>query len=99
MKKQVAEFVASCLTCQKAKVEHQRPTGMVQSLDVPVWKWESISMDFVVDLPLTRKKFDSIWVIVDRLTKYAHIIPVKTTYNVQKYVEIYVEELVRLHWI
>ena len=84
MKKQIAEYVASCLTCQKAKVEHQRPVGMLQSLDVPEWKWESISMDFVVGLPRTQRRFDSIWVIVDRLTKTAHFLPVRTTYNVQK---------------
>jgi hypothetical protein len=65
MKKQLAEYVASCLTRQMAKVEHQKPTGWVQSLDVPAWKWESISMDFVVALPRTQKKYDSNWVIVD----------------------------------
>ena len=99
MKKQVAEYVASCLTCQKAKVEHQRPAGMLQSLDVPVWKWDSISMDFVVGLPKTQKKNDSIWVIVDRLTKSAHFLPVRSTYNVEKLTEIYIAEIVRLHGI
>ncbi|XP_073223383.1 uncharacterized protein [Cicer arietinum] len=99
MKKQAAEYVASCLTCQKAKVEHQKPVGLLQSLDVPVWKWDSISMDFVVALPKTQKKFDSIWVIIDRLTKSAHFIPVRTTYNVSKLAEIYVAEIVRLHGI
>src|ERR1044072_9162582 len=69
MKKQVAEYVSTCLTYQKAKVEHQKPAGKLQSLDVPEWKWDNISMDFVTALPLTRKKFDAIWVIVDRLTK------------------------------
>src|ERR1044072_8400717 len=69
MKKQVVEYVSTCLTCQKAKVEHQKPAGKFQSLDVPEWKWDSISMDFVTALPLTRKKFDAIWFVVDRLTK------------------------------
>jgi hypothetical protein len=99
MKKQVAEYVASCLTCQKAKVEHQKPAGMIQPLDVPVWKWDSISMDFVVALPKTQRKFDSIWVIVDRLTKSAHFIPVKTTYDVPKLAEVYISEIVRLHGV
>jgi hypothetical protein len=99
MKKQVAEYVASCLTCQKAKVEHQRPAGMLQSLDIPEWKWESISMDFVVGLPRTRHNFDSIWVIVDRLTKSAHFLPVNIKYNVEKLTEIYIREIIRLHGV
>jgi hypothetical protein len=99
MKKQVAEYVASCLTCQKAKIEHQKPAGFLQSLDVPQWKWDSISMDFVVALPKTQRKFDSVWVIVDRLTKSAHFIPVRTNYTVAKYAEIYIEEIVKLHGV
>src|ERR1044072_519749 len=99
MKKLVAEFVASCLTCQKAKIEHQSPIGKTQFLEVLVWKWDSISMDFVIALPRTLRKHDSIWVIVDRLTKSAHFIPVKTTYTVQKYSEAYVAEIVRLHGV
>jgi hypothetical protein len=97
MKKHVAKYVSSCLTCQKAKVEHQKPAGLLQSLSVPQWKWDSISMDFVVALPKTQRKFDSIWVIVDRLTKSAHFIPVRTNYNVSKLAEIYVGEIVRLN--
>jgi hypothetical protein len=99
MKRQVAEFVASCLTCQKVKIEHQSPAGRIQSLDVPVWKWDSISMDFVVALPRTPRKYDSIWVVVDRLTKSAHFIPVKTNYTAQKYAEVYIAEIVRLHGV
>jgi hypothetical protein len=99
MKKQVAEYVAACLTCQKAKVEHQKPAGIMQSLEVPEWKWDSISMDFVTALPKTQKRHDSIWVIVDRLTKSAHFLPVKTTFNVQQLAELYVAEIVRLHGV
>jgi hypothetical protein len=99
MKRNVAEYVAACLTCQKAKIEHQRPIGKLQSLDVPEWKWDSISMDFVVALPLTQRRFDSIWVIVDRLTKSAHFLPVKTTYNVEQLANVYIEEVVRLHGV
>ena len=51
---------------------------MLKPLDVPEWKWESISMDFIVGLPHSQKGNDSIWVIVDRLTKIAHFVPVKT---------------------
>jgi len=99
MKRQVAEIVASCLTCQKVKIEHQSPAGRIQSLDVPVWKWDIISMDFVVALPRTPRKYDSIWVVVDRLTKSAHFIPVKTNYTAQKYAEVYIAEIVRLHGV
>ncbi|KAK2401008.1 hypothetical protein QL285_050644 [Trifolium repens] len=99
MKKDVAEYVASCLTCQKAKIEHQRPAGMLQSLDIPEWKWDSISMDFITGLPKTRRKHDSIWVIVDRLTKSAHFLPVRATDTAAKLTDIYIAEIVRLHGI
>ncbi|KAK2395503.1 hypothetical protein QL285_057237 [Trifolium repens] len=99
MKKDVAEFVASCLTCQKAKIEHQRPAGMLQSLDIPEWKWDSISMDFITGLPKTRRKHDSIWVIVDRLTKSAHFLPVRITDTAAKLTDVYIAEIVRLHGI
>ncbi|KAK2436721.1 hypothetical protein QL285_021693 [Trifolium repens] len=99
MKRHVAEYVASCLTCQKAKVEHQKPAGMLQSLDIPEWKWNSISMDFITGLPKTRRKHDSIWVIVDRLTKSAHFLSVRITDTAEKLTDIYVAEIVRLHGI
>ena len=63
MKNDVAEYVSKCLTCQKVKIEHQRPSGMLQPLEIPQWKWESIAMDFVSGLPMTRTGFDAIWVI------------------------------------
>ena len=73
MKSDVARFVYACLTCQKSKVEHQKPAGLMQPLEVPEWKWDSISMDFVTGLPNTLRGHDSIWVIIDRLTKSAHL--------------------------
>jgi hypothetical protein len=66
-----------------------KPGGLLQPLSIPDWKWDDISMDFIVGLPLTAHKFDSIWVIVDRLTKSTHFIPVHTKYRVEKYAEIY----------
>jgi hypothetical protein len=72
MKKDVAAHVALCDVCQRVKAEHQRPTGLLQPLQVPEWKWEEIGMDFIVGLPRTRDGYNSIWVIVDRLTKVAH---------------------------
>ncbi|MCI41381.1 CCHC-type integrase, partial [Trifolium medium] len=69
MKKQIVEFVYACLVCQKSKIEHQKPTGLLQPLFVPEWKWDSIAMDFVGGLPRTARGNEVIWVIVDRLTK------------------------------
>ena len=79
MKKDVADFVARCLVCQQVKAEHQKPAGMLQLLEVPEWKWERITMDFVTGLPRSPRGYDSIWVIVDKLTKSAHFLPMKTT--------------------
>uniref|UniRef100_A0A2N9IIP1 Integrase catalytic domain-containing protein n=1 Tax=Fagus sylvatica TaxID=28930 RepID=A0A2N9IIP1_FAGSY len=97
MKNDIAQFVARCLTCQQVKIEHQRPSGLLQPLSIPQWKWEQISMDFVSGLPRTRKDHDSIWVIVDRLTKSAHFLAVKTTYSLSRLARLFVDEIVRLH--
>ena len=99
MKREVAEYVSRCLVCQKAKVEHQRPSGKLQSLNIPVWKWDEISMDFVSGLPRTKKGKEAIWVIVDRLTKSAHFIPICMTYKMEKLAELYIKEVVRLHGV
>ncbi|WVZ90038.1 LOW QUALITY PROTEIN: hypothetical protein U9M48_036371 [Paspalum notatum var. saurae] len=88
MKRAVAEYVAICDTCQRVKAEHQRQAGLLQPLKVPEWKWEEITMDFIVGLPRTQKGYNSIWVVVDRLTKVAHFIPVNTTYSGAKLAEI-----------
>ncbi|KAH0670724.1 hypothetical protein KY285_025700 [Solanum tuberosum] len=77
MKKDIAEFISKCPNCQQVKVEHQRPGGLLQNIPIPTWKWEEVNMDFVVGLPRTRRQHDSIWVIVDRMTKSAHFIPTK----------------------
>ena len=99
MSRDVAEYVQHCLTCQQVKAEHQRPSGLLQPLMIPEWKWEHISMDFVMGLPKTLKGYNSIWVIVDRLTKSAHFLPVKNTYKMEQYAKLYVQEIVRLHGI
>ena len=77
MKNNVAEFVTRCLICQQVKAEHQAPVGRLQPLPIPVWKWERITMDFVMGLPKTPKANDAVWVIVDRLTKSAHFLPIR----------------------
>jgi hypothetical protein len=89
MKREVTEYIALCDTYQRVKAEHQRPAGLLQPLKIPEWKWEEIGMDFIVGLPHTQAGYDSIWVIVDRLTKFAHFIPVKTTYLGAKLAELY----------
>ena len=99
LKKDVAEYVAICDTCQRVKAEHQRPAGLLQPMKIPEWKWEEVGMDFIVGLPRTQRGYDSIWVIVDRLTKVAHFLPVKTTYRGPKLAELYMERIVSLHGV
>jgi hypothetical protein len=99
MKRDVMEYVALCDTCQRVKAEHQKPARLLQPLKIPEWKWEEIRMDFIVGLPHTQAGYDSIWVIVDRLTKVAHFIRIKTTYSGAKLVEIYMSRIVCLHGV
>ena len=99
MKKDIAEYVPKCLTCQQVKVEHQVPFDLLNPIPVPQWKWDNITMDFVFGFPLTQRKHDSVWVIVDRLTKFAHFLQVKLNYSMDRLAELYVNEIVRLHRI
>ena len=99
MKREIARYVSECDVCQRVKASHLKVAGTLQPLSIPSWKWEDISMDFIVGLPTTSQKHDSIWVIVDRLTKTAHFIPVNTTYYAKKYAEIYLDQIVRLHGV
>jgi hypothetical protein len=99
MKRDVADFVSKCLVCQQVKAEHQKPAGLLQPVEIPEWKWEGIAMDFVTGLPRTQKGYDSVWVIIDRLTKSAHFLPVKTTYTASQYAKLYLEEIVSLHGV
>jgi hypothetical protein len=99
MKKDVTEWVSKCLTCQRVKAEHQRPGGLLRPLEIPEWKWEQIAMDFVVGLPRTKANHDAIWVIVDRLTKSAHFLPINERYTVDRLVDIYMKEIVARHGV
>ena len=99
MKKDIADHVAQCLTCQQVKIEYQRPGGELQPLSIPTWKWDDITMDFVTALPRTSTGHDMVWVIVDRLTKCAHFIPLKTGFTMEKLAQTYVEEIVRLYGV
>ena len=99
MKKDIAEYTSRCLTCQQVKAEHQKPAGLLQPLPVPEWKLVEISMDFIVGFPRSKKGNDSIWVIVDRHTKSAHFLPVKTIYTADTLARIYTREIIGLHSI
>jgi hypothetical protein len=99
MKRDIAFFIARCDVCQRVKAEHQRPAGLLQPLQVPVWKWDEVGMDFITGLPRSSRGHNSIWVIVDRLTKVAHFIPVKTTYNGRELADLYVSRIVSLHGV
>ena len=99
MKRDVSEFVTKCLVCQRVKAEHQVPLVLLQPIRIPEWKWDKITMDFVVGLPLIGRKHDSVWVVVDRLTKSAQFLLVRTDYSLNKLAELYIKEIVKIHEI
>lgn len=99
MKGDIAEYVARCDTCSRIKVDHQRPAGLLQPLHIPIWKREEIGMDFIIGLPKIPSGHDSIWVIVDRLTKTMHFIPVRTDYKGNKLAQLYIDNILRLHGV
>ncbi|GKC34654.1 putative reverse transcriptase domain-containing protein, partial [Tanacetum coccineum] len=93
MKKDIAEYVSKCLTCLKVKAEHQRPSGLLQQPEILVWKWEGIAMDFVTKLPRTSSGHDTIWVIMDRLTKSAYFLPMREDYKMDEVARFYLNEI------
>jgi hypothetical protein len=97
MKIEITRYVAKCDTCRRVKAVHMKDAGPLQSLPIPTWKWEDISMNFVVGLPKTCKGYDSIWVVVDWLTKTAHFLSVKVKYPVITYAELYIARILGLH--
>jgi hypothetical protein len=99
MKIEIARYVARCDTCKRVKAIYMKTAGPLQSLPIPTWKWEDISMDFIVGLPRTTQGYDSIWVIVDRLTKIAHFLPVRAKYIVATYAALYIARILSLHGI
>ena len=99
MKNDAAIYIARCFECQQVKTEHQHPVGLLQPLPIPKWKWEIISMDFITGLPKTNKQHDSIMVVVDKLSKAAHFIPVKSTFKAINIADIFMKEIFRLHGI
>ena len=99
IKRDVVGHVERCLTCQQVKAEHQRPAGLLQPLKIPKWKWDQITMDFMTRLPRTPKNHESVWVVVDRLTKSAHFILVRVTHSMDQLEKLYVKEIVRLYGV
>ncbi|GJW76527.1 putative reverse transcriptase domain-containing protein [Tanacetum coccineum] len=92
-------YKSKCLTCLKVKAEHQRPSGLLQQPEIPEWKWERIAMDFVTKLPRTSSGHDTIWVIVDRLTKSAHFLPMREDYKMDRLARLYLNENVARHGV
>ncbi|GKA41653.1 putative reverse transcriptase domain-containing protein [Tanacetum coccineum] len=99
MKVEIATYVSKRLTCAKVKADHQKPSGLLQQPEIPEWKWEKITMDFVSGLPRTPSGYDSIWVIVDRLTKSANFLPIKKTGSIEKLAQLYLKEIVCKHGV
>ncbi|GJS37171.1 putative reverse transcriptase domain-containing protein [Tanacetum coccineum] len=99
MKANIATYVSKCLTCAKVKAEHQRPSGLLVQPEIPQWKWDNIMMDFVTKLPKSSQGYDTIWVIVDRLTKSAIFMPMRETDPMDKLARMYLKEVVTKHGI
>ena len=99
MKTDIGSYVEKCTTCLQVKAEHQKPYGSLQPLEVPMWKWEELTMDLVSKLPKTQRQYDSIWVIVDRLTKSALFLPVRESYSMDRWAQLYINEVVSRHGV
>ena len=99
MKRDIADYVSKCLTCFKIKAEHLKPTGLLQQPEIPEWKWEKLAMDLITGLPRSSSGYDAIWVIVDRLTKSAHFIPIREDYKSDKLSRIYINKIVARHGV
>ncbi|GJW87016.1 putative reverse transcriptase domain-containing protein [Tanacetum coccineum] len=91
MKAEIATYVSKCLTCAKVKTEHQKPSSLLVQPEIPQWKWEKITMDFVTKLPMTSSGHDTIWVIVDRLTKSAYFLPMKEKNSMERLMRLYLK--------
>jgi hypothetical protein len=99
MKGEITKYLARCQDFQQVKAEHQHPTSLLQPLLVPEWKWETILLEFITSFPKTQKQNDSNMVVIDKLSKSAHFIPVKSTFKAINIAEIFMKEIFRLHGI
>ncbi|GKC41045.1 putative reverse transcriptase domain-containing protein, partial [Tanacetum coccineum] len=99
MKADIATYVSKCLTCARVKAEHQRTSGLLVQPAIPEWKWDNITMDFITKLPKSSQGFDTIWVIVDRLTKSAHFLPIRENDPLDKLARLYLNRIIARHGI
>ncbi|GJV25529.1 reverse transcriptase domain-containing protein [Tanacetum coccineum] len=99
MKADIATYVSKCLTCARVKAQHQRPSGLLVQPAIPEWKWDNITMDFITKLPRSSQSFDTIWLIVDRLTKSAHFLPIRENDPLDKLARLYLNRIVARHRI
>ncbi|GJR66266.1 putative reverse transcriptase domain-containing protein [Tanacetum coccineum] len=99
MKAIITEYIGKCLTCSRVKADCQKPSGLLVQPEIPMWKWERITMDFVTKLLKTSNGHETIWVIVDRLTKSAHFIPTRETDNMETLTRLYIKEIVSRHGV
>ncbi|GJT79791.1 putative reverse transcriptase domain-containing protein [Tanacetum coccineum] len=99
MKRDITTYVSKCLTYLKVKAEHQMPSGLLQQPEIPEWKWDNITLDFIMKLPRSKSRHDTIWVIVDRLTKSAHFLATREDYSIEKLARLYIDEIVERHGV
>src|SRR3954470_18929228 len=99
MKRKISQFVAECDVCRRIKAEHQRPAGTLQPLPIPEWKWDKVSMDFIIGFPKTLKGNDAIFVVIDRLSKVAHFLPIRESITASQLADLYVSRNVSLHGV
>ncbi|GKE96775.1 putative reverse transcriptase domain-containing protein [Tanacetum coccineum] len=99
MKSDITTYVSKCLTCAKVKAEHQRSSDLLQQPEIPEWKWDKITMDFITKLPRSKSGHDSIWVIVNRLTELAHFLATREDYSIEKLARLYIKEVVARHGV
>ncbi|GJR75785.1 putative reverse transcriptase domain-containing protein [Tanacetum coccineum] len=99
MRRDIATYVSKCLTCSKVKAEHQRPSGLLQQPEIPEWKWDKINMDFITKLSKMKSRHDTIWVIVNRLTKSVHFLAMREDYSTKRLARLYIDEIVAQHGV
>ena len=99
MKREIAKYVAECDVCRRVKAEHQRPAGVLQPLPIPEWKWDEIGMDFITGLPRTKRGHNAIWVVIDRLSKVAHFLPIREAITTSQLADLYISRIVSLHGV
>src|SRR3954469_25625872 len=99
MKRDVARFVSQCDVCRRVKAPHQKPAGLLQPLEISEWKWDHIEMDFIIGFPLSQKKNNAIFVVIEKLSKVSHFFPVKDSISAAQLADLYTARVVCLHGI